>query len=206
MLGKLLPAPEALGMTGADDGHSRGTRTVLLGDAHPLFRSGMRYLLQDELAPAEVLDAGSREVALALLERQAFQLVICSLFSLEGQVDEFLDALLQRSPLGRPIVLSSVDEHMLVRRVLVAGAAGYVLMESPPEITLQAIRLVLAGGVYIPPSALSSGPSTFSRQRARKSAGSKCHLPLDNELCLSCLFNEPATRGSLELSISPPER
>jgi DNA-binding NarL/FixJ family response regulator len=73
----------------------------VLADSHPLFKSGMRYLLQDELAPAEVIDAGSRQDTLALLEAADFHLVISSLFSIEGPFDDFLDAVLQRAPPGR---------------------------------------------------------------------------------------------------------
>jgi DNA-binding NarL/FixJ family response regulator len=163
----------------------------------------MRYLLQDELAPAEVLDAGCRETALALLERQAFHLVICSLFSVEGPVDGFLDALLQRAPPGRLIILSSVDEPMLVRRVLVAGAAGFVLKETPPEITLQAIRLVLAGGVYIPPCALSSGPITSAPAERARECGVEVSLTPRQRAVLDLLIQGISNKGiarALDLS------
>ena len=127
---------------------------ILLGDAHPLFRSGMRYMLQEALAPVEIAEAGSRREALAQLERGSFNLVLTSLFSAEGDWNDFLADLLQRAPAGRLMILSSVDEPMHIRRILAAGAAGFVLKETPPNITLHAIRLVLAGGIYIPPAAL----------------------------------------------------
>ena len=130
--------------------------TVLLGDVHPLFRSGMRYMLQNALAPAEVVEAGSRTEILSLLEAGSFDLVVTSLFSSEGEWDHFLADLLQRAPAGRVVVLSSVNEPTRICRILTAGAAGFVLKETPPDITLQAIRLVLAGGVYIPAAALSA--------------------------------------------------
>jgi DNA-binding NarL/FixJ family response regulator len=130
--------------------------TVLLGDVHPLFRSGMRYMLQNALAPAEVVEAGSRTEILSLLEAGSFDLVVTSLFSNEGEWDHFLADLLQRAPAGRVVILSSVNEPTRICRILTAGAAGFVLKETPPDITLQAIRLVLAGGVYIPAAALGA--------------------------------------------------
>ncbi len=130
--------------------------TVLLGDVHPLFRSGMRYMLQNAFAPAEIVEAGSRTEILSLLEAGSFDLVVTSLFSNEGEWDHFLADLLQRAPAGRVVVLSSVNEPTRICRILTAGAAGFVLKETPPDITLQAIRLVLAGGVYIPAAALSA--------------------------------------------------
>ncbi len=136
------------------NGSPGSARVVLLGDAQPLFRSGMRYLLQDNLMPIEVVEAGSRRDVLTLLERGPFDLVLTSLFSVEGDRNHFLGELLQRAPAGRLMILSNVDEPALICRALAAGAAGYLLKDTAPEITLQAIRLVLVGGVYVPPAAL----------------------------------------------------
>jgi DNA-binding NarL/FixJ family response regulator len=130
--------------------------TVLLGDVHPLFRSGMRYMLQDALAPAEVVEASSRAEIPGLMEARSFDLVVTSLFSNEGEWDHFLADLLQRAPAGRLVILSSVNEPTRICRILAAGAAGFVPKETPPDVTLQAIRLVLAGGVYIPAAALGA--------------------------------------------------
>lgn len=138
----------------AASGAERAATSVLLGDAHPLFRSGMRYLLNETSAPVEIVEAGSRAEALAHLEQRSFDLVLASLFSVEGDWEDFLAALLERAPLGRLIILSGLDDPIAICRILAAGAAGFVLKETPPNVTLNAIRLVLAGGVYVPASVL----------------------------------------------------
>jgi DNA-binding NarL/FixJ family response regulator len=132
-------------------------RVILLADGHPFFRAGMRYLLQDELAPAEVVEASSRKDVLDLVESSTFDMVITSVFSGEGDREACLERLLQSVPAGKLMILSSVDDPSFICRALQAGAAGFVLKETPPEITLHAIRLVLAGGIYVPPAALSAG-------------------------------------------------
>jgi DNA-binding NarL/FixJ family response regulator len=116
----------------------------------------MVYLLRDELAPVEVVEAGSRLDVLNLLEHRQLDLVLTSIFTAEGDSDQFLNELLRRAPAGRLIILSGMNEPRTICQVLSAGAAGYIPKETAPEITLQAIRLVLAGGIYIPPAALSS--------------------------------------------------
>ncbi|MCW8088302.1 LuxR C-terminal-related transcriptional regulator [Sabulicella glaciei] len=138
----------------ATNGDAARACSILLADVHPLFRSGMRYMLQEALAPAEVVEAGSREETLAHLERGVFDLVLTSLFSAQGDWDEFLASLLERAPAGRLMLLSSIDEPRRICRVLAAGAAGFVLKETPPNIILHAIRLVLDGGIYVPPVVL----------------------------------------------------
>ena len=141
----------AVSVANGDPGRAR---TILLGDVHPLFRSGMRHMLQEALAPVEIVEASSRSEALTHLGHRSFDLVLTSLFSAEGDWDNFLADLLQRAPAGRLVILSSVDEPTRIRRILAAGAAGFVLKETPPNITLHAIRLVLDGGIYIPLAAL----------------------------------------------------
>jgi DNA-binding NarL/FixJ family response regulator len=116
----------------------------------------MRYLLQDELAPLEIIEAGSRSQALKMLETTHFDLVLTSFFSSEGTWQPFLADLLHHAPAGRLIILSGMEEPAVIQESLAAGVAGYVLKATVPEITLQAIRLVLAGGIYIPPAALGS--------------------------------------------------
>ena len=41
------------------------------------------------------------------------------------------------------------DEILYAERALKAGAGGYIMKEEPPEKVLEAIRLVLAGDVYV---------------------------------------------------------
>lgn len=129
-------------------------RAILLGDAHPLFRSGMRHMLQAAFNRVEIVEVGNPRSVLDCLKVRSFDLVLTSLFSDEGDLDEFVLDLLQRSPAGRIVILSSVDDPNQIRRILATGAAGFVPKETPPDIILNAIRLVLAGGTYIPPAAL----------------------------------------------------
>jgi DNA-binding NarL/FixJ family response regulator len=114
----------------------------------------MRYLLQEILTSVHLTEAGSRREITMLLKSQQFDLVLTSLFSVEGDWNSFLSELFQLSAPEKIIILSGIEEPHVIRQVLAAGAAGYLLKETTPEITIQAIRLVLAGGTYIPPTAL----------------------------------------------------
>ncbi len=74
-----------------------------------------------------------------------------------------------------PIVVVSVKEEMhLIRQALRAGATGYIPKSSSPDVTLNAIRLVLSGGIYIPPDALelrSFADDEGDRKPVSKSVG-----------------------------------
>jgi DNA-binding NarL/FixJ family response regulator len=50
-----------------------------------------------------------------------------------------------------------------------SGASGYIPKTSLPEVTISAIKLVLAGGVYIPPHVLNSKIDTTKEQSVEQS-------------------------------------
>ncbi|MGJ7581442.1 LuxR C-terminal-related transcriptional regulator [Variovorax sp. RHLX14] len=71
-----------------------------------------------------------------------------------------IDELRRRYP-ALPVIVLSGDEHAdVMRSALESGVLGFIPKAYSPEIMISAVRLVLAGGVYVPPmmlSALSQG-------------------------------------------------
>ncbi|HEY7944764.1 MAG TPA: response regulator transcription factor, partial [Casimicrobiaceae bacterium] len=61
-----------------------------------------------------------------------------------------------RYPTVPLIVLSGTDTPADVRSVLRAGAAGFIPKTAMARLMLQAIRLVLAGGQYLPPQLMQA--------------------------------------------------
>jgi DNA-binding NarL/FixJ family response regulator len=64
------------------------------------------------------------------------------------------------------IVLSGTEDPSSIRHVLDLGVQGYIPKSSPPDVILNAVRLVVGGGVYVPPEAMKAasagGVPTFS--------------------------------------------
>jgi two-component system, NarL family, nitrate/nitrite response regulator NarL len=58
------------------------------------------------------------------------------------------------------IVLSSSEDPNDVRLALKSGACGYVPKSASPQNILSALRLVLAGEIYVPPLMLDFDPTT----------------------------------------------
>lgn len=55
----------------------------------------------------------------------------------------------------RPVVvLSGTEDSNAIRHVLDLGVQGYIPKSSPPDVLLNAVRLVLGGGIYVPPEAM----------------------------------------------------
>jgi DNA-binding NarL/FixJ family response regulator len=126
--------------------------TVLLVDDHPLFRVGMRTVLLRESGVVTVLEAASLEEALAHAMQGSIDvaLVDVRLPVIDGvSVTAQLHAL---QPAMKILGLSVIDEPIRISAMLNAGASGYVLKMQPVPEMLSAIRAVLAGERYLPPS------------------------------------------------------
>ena len=69
-----------------------------------------------------------------------------------------IEELRRRHP-GLPLIVLSGDESPCVMRIaLERGVRGFIPKAYSPEIMISAVRLVLAGGVYVPPMMLLSVP------------------------------------------------
>jgi DNA-binding NarL/FixJ family response regulator len=71
---------------------------------------------------------------------------------------------------GVPVlVLSGTEDSRLMRELLSLGVQGFIPKAYSPEVMLSAVRLVLSGGVYVPPMMLlegSAAPEISAASRA----------------------------------------
>jgi two-component system invasion response regulator UvrY len=125
---------------------------ILIADDHPLMRQGLKQLLADELAKAEVAEASNAREALDLATKKNWDAVVLDINMPGRSGFEVLQELKQRKPRLPVLVLTAYPEDQLAVRALEAGAAGYVTKQSANEELVSALKKVLAGGSYISPS------------------------------------------------------
>jgi DNA-binding NarL/FixJ family response regulator len=133
---------------------------ILLIDDHALFREGLKFLLRSLDAALEVDEAGNCAKALEHAAARSYDLVLLDL-KMPGV--EGLDALaaLREAIPGIPlVVISGEDNPGVVRAAIERGAMGFIPKSSTPEVLVQALRLVLAHGVYLPPTVLDAAAMT----------------------------------------------
>ena len=58
------------------------------------------------------------------------------------------------------IVLSGTEDPSAIRHVLDLGVQGYIPKSAPPDVILNAVRLVVGGGIYVPPEAMKAAVAT----------------------------------------------
>lgn len=154
---------------------------ILIADDHALVRGGLGALIGTLLLNITISECSSFEhVTRTLGEGNDVDLLLIDLMMPGMQSVESIQFLCKNWP-DVPVIVVSVKEEMhLIRQALRAGAAGYIPKSSSPDVTLNAIRLVLSGGIYIPPDALElrnlaeeqdDGKATLPEERDNADAG-----------------------------------
>jgi two-component system, NarL family, invasion response regulator UvrY len=123
--------------------------TVLLVDDHAIVRAGFRMLLASANSIEIIAEAERGETACQLyLEKQPDVVVLdLSMPGIGGL--ECIRRVCNRDPSAKILVFSVHDESVYVSRAIVAGAKGYITKNSAPEILVNAIQKIAAGGIYI---------------------------------------------------------
>lgn len=127
---------------------------ILMVDDHPLIRQGLRALLAELAEDVQVLESGDFPQALALIDANPdIDLILLDL-QLPSTVG--LSALIDIHEFHAEIpvaVISGFTDKATVLGAYDRGASGYIPKSSSPATLLEAIRVVLGGGLYIPPEA-----------------------------------------------------
>lgn len=122
---------------------------VYLIDDHELVRTGFRMLLQQQTDFSVVGEAGTGEDALKELRRLEVDVVLCDLHLPGISGLEVTDRLIRGGSEARVVVVSAQEDGPLPRRLLNAGASGYLSKSAPAEELLRALRDVSRGKRYI---------------------------------------------------------
>jgi len=138
---------------------------ILVVDDHHLIREGLRPLLEGlaHSEPVVVIEAGSLAHAMEVADRHPdLDLALVDLRLPDVVGFESVSTLRLQHPSLPIVVMSGDNEPGVVREALEHGALGFIPKSSGPQVILGALRLVLAGGTYIPreaiDGALAGGP------------------------------------------------
>lgn len=130
---------------------STGRIKVMLVDDHAVVRMGFKLLLQGSPDITVVGEAQSGEDAVRQFQELAPDVLVMDI-SMPGIGGlEAIDRVLAKKPQQKILVLSAHEDVMHARRVLKAGASGYLTKRSAAEVLMEAIRAVHKGQLYLEP-------------------------------------------------------
>ena len=127
---------------------------ILIVDDHALFREGLVLLLealgQPQTLQAENADAALRQVA----AHPQLDLVLLDLVMPGPGGIELLPEIKRQVPAAPVVILSADESHRTITGAIEKGASGYIPKTSTAEVMRGALRLILGGGIYVPPIVL----------------------------------------------------
>lgn len=125
---------------------------VMLVDDHDLIRYGLRRLLGDQSGIEVIAEADSGEKALELVRKEKPDVVLMDVNMPGIGGFEATSRICQTHPQSRVIVLTVHSDGPLPKRILEAGAVGYLTKGCPVEEMVEAIQKVHTGKRYIAPT------------------------------------------------------
>ncbi|MEN8808969.1 MAG: response regulator, partial [Desulfobacterales bacterium] len=125
---------------------------VLLVDDHPLFRKGIRLLLEEQKDICIVGEAEDGQEAIDRVRALVPDVVIIDITMPDMNGIEATRRIVSEIPSAKVVALSIHSKKRFVEGMLAAGAAGYILKKSVPEDLVNGIRTVHRGETYLSPT------------------------------------------------------
>ena len=125
---------------------------IFLADDHAVVRAGLKTLVDAQSDMIVVGEADDGQSALEQTRDCAADVVIMDISMPQLNGAAATAQLQQQCPNIKVLALSVHEDTGYLRKLLEAGASGYVLKRSAADTLIQAIRMVAAGGVYLDPA------------------------------------------------------
>lgn len=125
---------------------------VLLVDDQELVRSGLRRILRRKDGFVIVGECADGDEVLAAVAEHSPDVVVMDLRMKRVDGIEATRRLRDHESAPPVLVLTTFDDDELLSGALRAGAAGFILKDSPAEDLIHAVRTVAAGGACLDPS------------------------------------------------------
>jgi DNA-binding NarL/FixJ family response regulator len=129
------------------------TRLLLIDD-HLLFRESLGRLLESEADFEIAGQCGSGAEALEFLVRDPVDLVLLDFNLPDGPGTSFIQLARQTSYVGKILIVTGEMDLEASSEALQLGASGIFLKHNPASSLLRAIRLTIAGDVWLDPKVI----------------------------------------------------
>ncbi len=125
---------------------------ILVIEDHPLYRQAITQTLVKLDAEVEIVEAETMaEIEACVADGQPLELALVDLMMPSFDGFDALRILKSKREDTPVVVVSAIEDKADVSRALKLGAAGYIPKSSSGDVIENALRLVLSGGVYLPP-------------------------------------------------------
>ncbi len=145
---------------------------ILIVDDHPVVREGLHGMLDRKPGFEVVGEAVDGFEAVEKARSLQPDVILLDLMMPRKGGLEAIGEIRQENPAARILILTSFAENDQVFPVIKAGAQGYLLKDSTPDMLVQAIRDVYQGKSSLHPTIAQSDPGTLPANRPAADRGS----------------------------------
>jgi DNA-binding NarL/FixJ family response regulator len=137
-------------------------KRVLIVDDHPMMRTGLAQLIDNEGDLKVCAEADNAAQALDAAVGQKLDLILLDISLPDKNGLELIKDIRALKPNLPILVVSMHDEALYAERVLRAGGRGYIMKQEGGKKLLEAIRQVLSGQIYVSEKISAGILETFS--------------------------------------------
>jgi DNA-binding NarL/FixJ family response regulator len=131
------------------------TLTIQIATAHPLLLDGLAFVLARLAPKVDIQHADTLPRLLAgLAARPDTALVLLDLIGVDGLGTSAIERVRAAHPEIPIVAVSGTTDPQTIIAAIRCGAMGFISQRSTPNVLLGALRLVLAGEVYVPSAVL----------------------------------------------------
>lgn len=157
------------------------TIKILLADDHDIVRDGIQSLLEDEIGFEIVAEAKTGNEAVEACSEYKIDLVIMDISMPEMDGIEATKQIKEQHPGIKILALTMMDEDQHIRKMIEAGASGYILKSSDKDELIEAITTILDGRHYFSDDATQSVMMDLVKGTSKKKSADPAQLT-DREL------------------------
>ena len=130
---------------------------ILVSDDHALVRQGLIAILRQMDRTSHIREAANAGDVMRVIDTEPpVDMILLDLFMPGANGFDLLLAVGNRRPDTPVVILSASEDPGHMRKALDFGAMGYIPKSATPEVMSSALRLIMVGGVYVPPNLLTS--------------------------------------------------
>lgn len=137
---------------------------IIIVEDHPIFRMGMKEMIEHEPDMCVCGEAGDVACALKLIRENKPDLVVVDLSLKDSNGLELVKEIAEHHKPTLSLVLSMHDEALHAERCILAGAKGYIMKQEASESVVLAIRRIMAGHIHVSPTIMSHILNSFQKQ------------------------------------------
>jgi two-component system invasion response regulator UvrY len=126
--------------------------TILLVDDHAVVRMGFKMLIEAEEGIKVIGEAESGEIAVKLFQELKPDIIVMDITMPGIGGLEAIDRIIAKDKNTKILVLSAHEDSVHPKRVLNAGAMGYLTKRSAAEELIKAIKSIHQGKRYLEPN------------------------------------------------------